>query len=148
MIYKPFHDLNISQLGMGNMRLPPVGERGPINEEKARKVIEYAYEHGVNYFDTAYGYHGGESERFVGKVLNQYPRESWHLATKMPGHMLRFRNGRLEFSGYLTGLALDHHPVFVHRLDDLVIRRAGRLVPQPASRWARVCRTPLRVSWG
>ncbi len=105
MIYKPFHDLNLSQLGMGNMRLPTVGERGPIDEEKARKVIEYAYEHGVNYFDTAYGYHGGESERFVGKVLNQYPRESWHLATKMPGHMLRFSNGRWEFTGYLTGQA-------------------------------------------
>ena len=103
MIYKPFHDLNISHLGMGNMRLPTVGERGPIDEEKARKVIEYAYEHGVNYFDTAYGYHGGESERFVGKVLNQYPRESWHLATKVPGHMMRFSTGRLEFSGYMTG---------------------------------------------
>jgi len=103
MIYKPFHDLNISHLGMGNMRLPTVGERGPIDEEKARKVIEYAYEHGVDYFDTAYGYHGGESERFVGKVLNQYPRESWHLATKVPGHMMRFSTGRLEFSGYMTG---------------------------------------------
>jgi predicted aldo/keto reductase-like oxidoreductase len=91
---------------MGNMRLPTVGERGPIDEEKAREIIEYAYEHGVNYFDTAYGYHGGESERFVGKVLNQYPRESWHLATKMPGHMMRYRNGRLEFAGYLTGLAV------------------------------------------
>jgi len=103
MIYKPFHDLNISTLGMGNMRLPTVGERGPIDEEKAREIIEYAYEHGVNYFDTAYGYHGGESERFVGKVLNQYPRASWHLATKIPGHMMHFSNGRLEFSGYMTG---------------------------------------------
>jgi predicted aldo/keto reductase-like oxidoreductase len=108
VIYKPFHDLNISHLGMGNMRLPTVGgeRRGPIDEEKAREIIEYAYEHGVNYFDTAYRYHGGESERFVGKVLNQYPRESWHLATKMPGHMMRFSNGRLEFAGYLTGLAV------------------------------------------
>jgi uncharacterized protein len=103
MIYKPFHDLKLSQLGMGCMRLPTVGERGPIDEDKARKIIEYAYEHGVNYFDTAYGYHGRESERFVGQVLNQYPRESWHLATKMPGHMLRFSDGRWEFTGYLTG---------------------------------------------
>jgi predicted aldo/keto reductase-like oxidoreductase len=91
---------------MGNMRLPTVGQRGPIDEEKAREIIEYAYEHGVNYFDTAYGYHGGESEGFVGKVLSQYPRESWHLATKMPGHMMRFSNGRLEFLGYLTGLTI------------------------------------------
>ena len=107
MIYKPFRDLNLSHLGMGNMRLPTIGERrGPIDEEKAREIIEYAYEHGVNYFDTAYRYHGGESERFVGKVLSQYPRESWHLATKMPGHMMRFRDGRLEFVGYLSGLTL------------------------------------------
>jgi predicted aldo/keto reductase-like oxidoreductase len=106
MINKPFHDLNISHLGMGAMRLPTVGERGPIDEENARKVIEYAYEHGVNYFDTAFGYHRGESERFVGKVLNQYPRESWHLASKMPGHMMRFSNGRLEFSGYMIGQTL------------------------------------------
>jgi len=91
---------------MGNMRLPTVGERGPIDEEKAREIIEYAYEHGVNYFDTAYRYHGGESERFVGKVLNQYPRESWHLATIMPGHMIRDSNGRLELAAYMTGLAI------------------------------------------
>lgn len=103
MIYKPFHDLNLSHLGMGNMRLPTLAERGPIDEDKARAIIEYAYEHGVNYFDTAYMYHGGESERFVGRVLNQYPRASWHLATKMPGHMMRFRDGRLESVGYMTG---------------------------------------------
>jgi uncharacterized protein len=103
MIYKPFHDLQLSQLGMGNMRLPTIGERGPIDEEKAREIIEYVYDHGVNYFDTAYRYHDGESERVVGKVLSQYPRESWHLATKMPGHMMRFGNGRLEYWGYLAG---------------------------------------------
>ncbi len=103
MICRRFHDLNISHLGMGNMRLPTIGERGPIDEDRAREIIEYAYEHGINYFDTAYGYHGGESERFVGKVLNQYPRESWHLATKMPGHMMRYSNGRLESVGYMAG---------------------------------------------
>ncbi len=105
MIYKPFHDLSISTLGMGNMRLPTAGECGPIDEDKARRIIEYACEHGVNYFDTAYGYHSGESERLVGRVLNQYPRASWHLATKMPGHMMRFSSGRLEFSGYMVGNA-------------------------------------------
>jgi predicted aldo/keto reductase-like oxidoreductase len=107
-MYKPFHDLNISTLGMGNMRLPTIaGERrGPIDEEKAREIVEYAYEHGVNYFDTAYRYHNGESETFVGKVLNQYPRESWHLASKMPGHQMRYSNGQLEMVGYLTGLPI------------------------------------------
>ena len=108
MIYKPFHDWNISTLGMGNMRLPTVGgeRRGPIDEGKARAIVEYAYEHGINYFDTAYRYHNGESETFVGKVLNQYPRESWHLASKMPGHQMRYSNGRLEMVGYLTGLPI------------------------------------------
>lgn len=104
MIYKPFHNLNISQLGMGCMRLPTTGKGGPIDERKARELIEYAYEHGINYFDTAYRYHNGESEVFLGKILNQYPRESWYLATKMPGHMMRYNEGKLEFVGYLTGL--------------------------------------------
>lgn len=103
MIYKPFQELQLSHLGMGNMRLPMVAERGPIDERKAREIIEYAYEHGVNYFDTAYRYHNGESETFVSRVLRQYPRDSWYLATKMPGHMMEYRDGRLHFKGYLTG---------------------------------------------
>jgi predicted aldo/keto reductase-like oxidoreductase len=103
MIYKSFKDLQLSTLGMGNMRLPTTGERGPIDEKKARQIIEYAYENGVNYFDTAYRYHNGESETFVGSVLKQYPRDSWYLASKMPGHMMRYSNGKLEFQGYLTG---------------------------------------------
>lgn len=103
MLYKPFQDLKLSCLGMGNMRLPTVGERGPIDEEKAREILEYAYEHGVNYFDTAYRYHGGASEPFVGKVLKKYPRDTWYLASKLPGHMMNYRDGKLGFQGYLAG---------------------------------------------
>lgn len=103
MIRKPFCNLDVSYLGMGNMRLPTVGERGPIDEPKARQIIEYAYEHGINYFDTAYRYHGGESETFVGKVLAQYPRDTWYLASKMPGHQMRYTDGKLEMVGYLSG---------------------------------------------
>jgi predicted aldo/keto reductase-like oxidoreductase len=103
MLYKSFGDLQLSCLGMGNMRLPTLGERGPIDEKKAREIIEYAYRHGVNYFDTAYGYHNGKSEQVGGEVLSQYPRHTWYLATKMPGHMMRYSNGRLELVGYLTG---------------------------------------------
>ncbi len=106
MIYHPFHGLRISALGMGNMRLPTLGSRGAIDEEKARGIIEYAYDHGVNYFDTAYRYHDGASEPFVGKVLGRYPRESWYLATKLPGHMMQYRNGQIEPIGYLTGEAI------------------------------------------
>lgn len=103
MQYKPFQDLKLSTLGLGNMRLPTTEERGPIDREKARKVIEKAYESGINYFDTAYRYHGGESEPFVGEVLSQYPRESFYLASKMPGHMMNYKDGKLGFQGYLSG---------------------------------------------
>ena len=103
MLYKHFQDLKLSTLGMGNMRLPVVGERGPIDREKARAIIERAYHQGVNYFDTAYRYHGGESEGFVGKVLSQFPRDTWYLASKMPGHMMNYKDGKLGFQGYLAG---------------------------------------------
>jgi predicted aldo/keto reductase-like oxidoreductase len=88
---------------MGNMRLPTTGEGKAIDEGKAREIIEYAYEQGVNYFDTAFRYHSGESEKFVGKVLSQYKRDSFYLATKMPGHMMNYKDGKLGFQGYLAG---------------------------------------------
>lgn len=102
MIYKELQGERLSTLGMGNMRLP-TREGGGIDRERAREIIEYAYEHGVNYFDTAYRYHGGESESFVGEVLSQFPRETWLLASKMPGHMMNYKNGKLGFQGYLSG---------------------------------------------
>lgn len=103
MIYQEFQGLQLSSLGMGNMRLPTTHEGGPIDEKKAREIIDYAYEHGVNYYDTAFRYHSGESERFIGKALGEYPRESWYLASKMPGHMMQYKNGKLELTGYLSG---------------------------------------------
>lgn len=105
MIYKPFQNLKLSTLGMGNMRLPVDKEKGTIDGRKAREIIEYAYDNGINYFDTAYRYHGGESESFVGKVLKQYPRDTWYLASKMPGHMMKYENGKLGFQGYLSGFS-------------------------------------------
>ena len=77
---------DISLLGFGCMRLPTVdGDDAKIDYEKAQQAIDLAYKSGVNYFDTAYGYHGGESENFVGKALcSRYPRESFFLADKMP----------------------------------------------------------------
>ncbi|MEG1427492.1 MAG: aldo/keto reductase, partial [Oscillospiraceae bacterium] len=107
MIYKEFSGLQLSTLGMGNMRLPTIGEKGPIDTQKAREILEYAYHHGVNYFDTAYRYHGGESESFVGEVLSQFPRESYFLASKMPGHMMHYQNGKLGFQGYLSDFKCD-----------------------------------------
>ncbi len=91
MIYKDFKDIKLSNLGFGTMRLPTKGKKGeetPIDEEETAKMVEYAIKNGVNYFDTAWGYHNGESEVVIGKVLNKYPRDSYYLATKFPGYDL------------------------------------------------------------
>ena len=80
MIYKDFQGTSLSRLGMGNMRLPE--GRGGIDKEKAQAIIDYAMAQGINYYDTAYVYHHGESESFLGEALSKYPRESYYLATK------------------------------------------------------------------
>jgi len=87
MIFKEFQDKKLSLLGFGTMRLP-VDTEGKIDEAQVAEMTRYAMEHGVNYFDTAYPYHNGESERVIGRVLKSYPRESFYLATKYPGHQL------------------------------------------------------------
>lgn len=87
MIFKDFQDKKLSLLGFGTMRLP-VHEDGTIDEAQVKEMTRYALEHGVNYFDTAYPYHNGDSERVIGRVLSQYPRDSYYLATKYPGHQI------------------------------------------------------------
>lgn len=69
------------------MRLPTF-EDGRIDEAQAREMIAYGMAHGVNYFDTAYPYHNGESERVLGRLLAEYDRESYYLADKYPGHQI------------------------------------------------------------
>lgn len=88
MIYKEFQNLKLSSLGLGTMRLPNKGINGdtPIDEEETAKMVEYAIKKGINYFDTAWGYHNGQSELVMGKVLKNYPRESFYLASKFPGY--------------------------------------------------------------
>ena len=85
MEYRNLNKLNIktSLLGFGTMRFPTNIE-GKIDEERAEKMLDLAYQSGVNYFDTAFPYHNRESEPFTGKILNKYPRESYYLATKLP----------------------------------------------------------------
>lgn len=85
MQYRTFEKLGIqtSLLGFGCMRFPTTKD-GKIDEVVASKMMDEAIASGVNYIDTAYPYHGGESERFVGKVMKKYPRDSYFLATKMP----------------------------------------------------------------
>jgi predicted aldo/keto reductase-like oxidoreductase len=103
MIYQTFKELRLSRLGMGAMRLPKAeGQGEKIDEAKALELIDYVYEKGVNYFDTAYRYHGGGSETFVGRALSRYRRDSFYLATKMPGHMMEYQNGAYRFTGLLA----------------------------------------------
>ncbi len=88
MIYKDFQGLRLPSLGLGCMRLP--GGRGSfdIDENATAEMIDFAMECGVNYFDTAWGYHAGNSEPVIGKLLKKYPRESFFLASKFPGYDL------------------------------------------------------------
>ncbi len=89
MIYRDFKDKKLSFLGMGCMRLPGDGYGNAfIDIEETEKMVDYAIGKGINYFDTAWGYHAGESEKVIGKILNKYPRESYYIATKFPGYDL------------------------------------------------------------
>ncbi len=86
MIYKEFQDIRLSSLGFGMMRLPGGCDNPQIDEAQTAEMIDYAIRNGVNYFDTAWGYHQGNSERVAGKLLSEYPRESYYLASKFPGY--------------------------------------------------------------
>lgn len=90
MQYQNFKELSLSRLGFGAMRLP-TQEDGSIDQAALEEMVAYAIKHGVNYFDTAYPYHGGNSEVALGKALSKYPRESWYLASKYPGHQIAER---------------------------------------------------------
>ncbi|MBN2300366.1 MAG: aldo/keto reductase [Acholeplasmataceae bacterium] len=90
-------DKNPSLLGFGCMRFPTISNDKPdIDEELSQKMIDYAYENGVNYFDTAYPYHNGLSELFIGKALKKYPRESFHLASKMPSWLIKSKDDAIR----------------------------------------------------
>lgn len=93
MIYKDFQELSLSALGMGTMRLPIIDkDDSKIDVVLAEEMIDYAMKHGINYYDTAWGYHNGNSELVVGKALSKYPRESFYLTTKFPGYDLANMN--------------------------------------------------------
>ena len=84
MKYTRFKELELSRLGFGTMRLPM--KDGEIDREAVQEMVDYAIGHGVNYFDTAYPYHGGKSEIVIGEALSRHPREKWMIADKFPGH--------------------------------------------------------------
>ena len=87
MIYREFHGKKLSALGFGAMRLPVIdGDDGRIDEAAALRMVDTAMQNGINYYDTAWGYHGENSELVMGKALSRYPRESFYVATKFPGY--------------------------------------------------------------
>ena len=84
---KKYKNLDISVIGFGAMRLPQ--KDGEPDIEKTQEMIDYAMEHGINYYDTAWFYHAGKSELAVGEVMKKYPRNSYYLADKMPLRVLK-----------------------------------------------------------
>ena len=124
MVYKEFQGLKLSMLGMGTMRLPVIdGDDSNIDSAAAEKMIDYAMENGVNYYDTAWGYHNGNSETVVGKALSKYPRDKFYLATKFPGYDLS-NMGKVEeiFEEQLKKCQVDYFDFYlVHNVCELNI---------------------------
>lgn len=86
MLYRHFQELKLSALGLGCMRLPVIdGNDNQIDQAKLNEMVDEALELGINYFDTAYMYHGGNSEAAIGEALRRHPRDSYYLASKFPG---------------------------------------------------------------
>lgn len=106
-----FNNTQVSRLGLGTMRLPCKTslkrEANPlIDYIKGQQLVDIAYKNGVNYFDTAYMYHVGKSEKFIGQALKKYPRDTYFLADKLPiwlcktpSDMLKIFNKQLERTG-------------------------------------------------
>ena len=111
--------VEISQLGFGAMRLPTL-DTGKIDWEQSAKMIDCAYEAGVNYFDTAYPYHGGESQLFLGETLKKYPRESFHFATKLPTWMINSKHAMIDiFNAQLKNCSVDYFDFYmIHALGE------------------------------
>ncbi|NLE16812.1 MAG: aldo/keto reductase [Spirochaetales bacterium] len=110
--------LNTSLLGFGAMRLP-MTEKGNIDTAEATAMLGEAYENGVTYFDTAYTYHNGESEPFLGSFLKQLKRESYQLATKLPQWLVHtLDDAKRLFAEQLQRLQHDYFDFYlIHSID-------------------------------
>ena len=121
MTYKEFKDgVKLSRLGLGCMRLPTVGDdpSAEVDRKRANEIVDYAIAHGINYFDTAYIYHGGDSEKFLGEALNRYPRDKWFVADKY--NTMSGSNYREIFEEQLERLKTDHIDFYLlHGVTDL-----------------------------
>lgn len=115
MIYREFKDIKLSMLGLGTMRLPLLDEdNSKIDEKATAEMVDYAMEHGVNYYDTAWGYHEGNSEIVMGKVLSAHPRDSFYLASKFPGYDLEnFKRIEEIFEKQLEKCGVDYFDFYL-----------------------------------
>ncbi len=124
MIYRDFQGEKISAMAMGMMRLPVVdGDDSRIDEAAAMEMVDYAFEHGVNYFDTAWGYHGGNSELVAGKALARHPRDRFYLTSKYPGYDLSNMGKNAEiFERQLEKCQVDYFDFYlVHNVCEMNI---------------------------
>jgi hypothetical protein len=124
MIYKKFKDILLSRLGMGNMRLPTkkVQSGTVIDKNRAQQIIDYAMNNGINYYDTAYMYHNGESEEFLGEALKKYDRSSYYLATKF--NINANPDYKAVFDEQLSKLNTDYIDFYlIHALSDSTMQR-------------------------
>ncbi len=115
MIYRDFQGMKLSALGFGAMRLPVIdGDDGRIDEKAAMRMVDTAMKNGINYYDTAWGYHGENSETVMGKALARYPRDSFYVATKFPGYDPS-NWGKVEeiFERQLEKLGVDHFDFYL-----------------------------------
>ena len=114
MIYNKFKDVTLSGLGLGCMRLPTLGEDDKIDMEQLKEMVAFALDNGINYFDTAWFYHGGTSENAIGEVLKAFPRERFYLATKFPGFDVDFMRRPAEiFQTQLDKCQVDYFDFYL-----------------------------------
>ncbi|MDL2214175.1 aldo/keto reductase [Clostridia bacterium OttesenSCG-928-O13] len=131
MQYRPFGNLpkGVSLLGFGAMRLPTSGKPTDIDYDRAKALVDAAYASGVNYFDTAYPYHGGASEPFLAKALAEYPRESYLLATKLPMWKVESAQDALDtFEEQLNNLKTDYVDFYLfHAMETKYVEKLEKL---------------------
>ena len=127
MKYNKFQDIELSALGFGCMRLPVLEDGKTIDEAQVEKMFDMAIKAGVNYFDTAWPYHEGNSEIVTGRVLKKYPRDSFYLATKFPA--FQFKVGGTDnpkpadiFEKQLEKCGVDHFDFYLcHNVSERTI---------------------------
>ena len=126
MMYRDMCGHDVSLLGFGAMRLPVIdGIDAQVDEAATLEMVDYAIAHGINYYDTAYGYHEGNSQKVMGRALARYSRDSFYVATKFPGYDLG-NFGKVEeiFEGQLANTSVDYFDFYLlHNVCELNVEQ-------------------------